>query len=355
MTDLPIRPTRPAGPVERLSGQEFEDYLSGFYLTMLRLPRATRGALVEEGYPDDDVTRCCRALEARELIDRIAAQEWEVRPPETALRRFAASMESRARITRAAAAELGVLWRQTRQPTGNVHYRGFEMLGSVDAVLTAAAAMQSLATEEISGLFDASPVSLQRLRTDAPEPGSSDASGPTGPSGVSWRLVVDTSLLAKDGVSQALQARSDAGQQVRVTQGVPFSCTVVDRQAALVDITTYDPSGQGSFVVRRPAAVTAIRRTIDAAFGLATPLAPTRVPLPGASGDGGPPLDPRDRRVLALLATGASDQLIARQIDASTRTVERRVRYLMEHLGAATRFQAGVQAARRGWIDPPPG
>jgi DNA-binding NarL/FixJ family response regulator len=34
----------------------------------------------------------------------------------------------------------------------------------------------------------------------------------------------------------------------------------------------------------------------------------------------------------------------------SQRTVERRVRALMDQLGAGTRFQAGVQAGRRGLI-----
>jgi DNA-binding NarL/FixJ family response regulator len=51
-----------------------------------------------------------------------------------------------------------------------------------------------------------------------------------------------------------------------------------------------------------------------------------------------------------LLTVGASDQVVARQLGVSVRTVERRVRYLTEHLGAATRFQAGVQAVRRGWV-----
>ena len=64
----------------------------------------------------------------------------------------------------------------------------------------------------------------------------------------------------------------------------------------------------------------------------------------------GPPLDERDRRILSLLTVGASDQVVARQLGVSVRTVERRVRYLTEHLGAATRFQAGVQAVRRGWV-----
>lgn len=62
------------------------------------------------------------------------------------------------------------------------------------------------------------------------------------------------------------------------------------------------------------------------------------------------PLDGRDVHILSLLSAGRTDAAIARQSGISQRTVERRVRALMNQLGAATRFQAGVQAARRGWI-----
>ena len=58
----------------------------------------------------------------------------------------------------------------------------------------------------------------------------------------------------------------------------------------------------------------------------------------------------RDRQVLLMLAGGATDETIARQLGVSSRTVERRVRALLDRLGAETRFQAGAQAARRGWL-----
>ncbi len=61
-------------------------------------------------------------------------------------------------------------------------------------------------------------------------------------------------------------------------------------------------------------------------------------------------LDRRDAHILTLLSDGRSDATIARQSGVSLRTVERRVHALMDKLGAKTRFQAGAQAARRGWI-----
>ncbi|MFF5212658.1 hypothetical protein [Streptosporangium sp. NPDC000396] len=50
------------------------------------------------------------------------------------------------------------------------------------------------------------------------------------------------------------------------------------------------------------------------------------------------------------MASGATDEAIARRLGLGRRTVVRRVSALQRTLGATTRFQAGVQAARRGWL-----
>ena len=51
-----------------------------------------------------------------------------------------------------------------------------------------------------------------------------------------------------------------------------------------------------------------------------------------------------------MLARGAKDEQIARSLDLSLRTVRRRVAELMASLGADSRFQAGVEAVRHGWL-----
>jgi DNA-binding NarL/FixJ family response regulator len=54
--------------------------------------------------------------------------------------------------------------------------------------------------------------------------------------------------------------------------------------------------------------------------------------------------------MLTLLVSGLKDEAIARQLGWSLRTMRRRTSRLHELLGADNRFQAGVNAARRGWI-----
>ncbi|HIV58681.1 MAG TPA: helix-turn-helix domain-containing protein [Candidatus Stackebrandtia faecavium] len=51
--------------------------------------------------------------------------------------------------------------------------------------------------------------------------------------------------------------------------------------------------------------------------------------------------------MLHLLANGLSDQAIGRRLGMSRRTVQRRVRSLMDYFGVQTRFQLGMRAARK--------
>jgi DNA-binding NarL/FixJ family response regulator len=67
-----------------------------------------------------------------------------------------------------------------------------------------------------------------------------------------------------------------------------------------------------------------------------------------ATGLRAPTVDERD--LLAFVAAGATDDVIARQLGISPRTLRRRLHDLFDELGASNRFHAGVEAARRGWV-----
>ena len=58
-----------------------------------------------------------------------------------------------------------------------------------------------------------------------------------------------------------------------------------------------------------------------------------------------------ERRLLGLLAQGATDEIAADKLGWSRRTLERRLKAAMEKLGAHSRLQAGVLVARAGWLD----
>ncbi|MFF7729371.1 winged helix-turn-helix transcriptional regulator [Streptomyces sp. NPDC008001] len=65
----------------------------------------------------------------------------------------------------------------------------------------------------------------------------------------------------------------------------------------------------------------------------------------------GPPAGPDalDLEVLSLLMGGLTDASVAKQLGLGLRTVQRRVKRLMELAGVTTRLQLGWHAAAYGW------
>ncbi|MFF8828103.1 helix-turn-helix domain-containing protein [Streptomyces sp. NPDC015131] len=68
----------------------------------------------------------------------------------------------------------------------------------------------------------------------------------------------------------------------------------------------------------------------------------------GAAGPAAP--DGTDLEILALLLAGLTDASVAKQLGLGLRTVQRRVRGLMEAAGVTTRLQLGWAAYRLGWV-----
>jgi DNA-binding NarL/FixJ family response regulator len=61
-----------------------------------------------------------------------------------------------------------------------------------------------------------------------------------------------------------------------------------------------------------------------------------------------------ERAVASLLVTGMTDEMAARRLGLSRRTFRRRLKALMDKLGARSRFQAGFMLAETGWTTDSP-
>ena len=111
-------------------------------------------------------------------------------------------------------------------------------------------------------------------------------------------------------------------------------------------------AGQGeALVVRGSLLVDAFVRLFELQWELALPIADVaRGGDDGADGLGGDVLTEVERRLVAMLSSGMTDEAMARAIGLSHRTVQRRLADLARRVGAEGRFQLGVQAARRGWV-----
>lgn len=136
-----------------------------------------------------------------------------------------------------------------------------------------------------------------------------------------------------------LRARVDAGEEVRVVPELPTRLIVVGSSHAVLP-EPLGPHDEPRLLIRQPAIVAALAMLFEAVWEDAVPV-PDLDHLPGSADRG---------YLLRQLAGGAKDEQIARVLGLSLRTVRRRVAELLVELGVETRFQAGAEAVRRGWL-----
>jgi len=137
---------------------------------------------------------------------------------------------------------------------------------------------------------------------------------------------------------ETLQVRVEEGEEVRLIDDLPTRLFVIAGTHAILP----EPLGFSDsprLLVRQGSLVAALTLLFELYWERA-------VPVHEVSGAN------RAERtfILRQLQSGAKDEQIARTMGLSLRTVRRRVSDLMIELGADTRFQAGAEAVRRGWL-----
>lgn len=140
---------------------------------------------------------------------------------------------------------------------------------------------------------------------------------------------------------ETLELRASVGEHVRLLPELPTRMFII----GTTHVVLPEPLGfadEPRSLVRQPGLVQALTLWFEVLWERAAPL-PEVGGLPTDHAD-------RDRFLLEQLARGARDEHIARTLGLSIRTVRRRVADLMTELGADSRFQAGVEAVRRGWL-----
>ncbi|KQY55459.1 helix-turn-helix domain-containing protein [Nocardioides sp. Root140] len=164
---------------------------------------------------------------------------------------------------------------------------------------------------------------------------------------VTVRGIYAPEALELPGALEAAQDAARAGELSRVHADVPMKLAIGDRAVAILPVGV-DEAVEAALCIRPSALLDALVQHFDLLWDQATPLI-------------APEADPHvsDRQLAALLASGSKDDVLARHLGTSTRTLSRRISELMNRLHVRTRFQAGVQAVRLGWLPdddrPPPG
>jgi DNA-binding CsgD family transcriptional regulator len=135
---------------------------------------------------------------------------------------------------------------------------------------------------------------------------------------------------------------AEMGAEVRTIHTLPVRMLIADRSVALLPVDPED-SQRGAVILRAKGAITALVSLFEAVWEQGTSIGcPAPVRLDGPS--------PQDLELLKLLAAGLTDEMAARRMGLSLRTVRRLMAEIMKKLGARSRFEAGILASRHGWL-----
>ncbi|QKW09946.1 LuxR family transcriptional regulator [Streptomyces sp. NA04227] len=177
-----------------------------------------------------------------------------------------------------------------------------------------------------------------------PIPGATDHALATLARGVRHHVVYSRESMEQPGyLEQVVEPCVAAGEQARFLASVPVKLVIIDDALAMVSLSIKEAEVHTTMLIVQPCGL------FSALVALFEQTWQNALPFHGGTARPGNLL-PAERRLLSLLAGGVRDDVIARELGVSRRTLFRRVEVLMARLGATSRFQMGLQARHRGWL-----
>lgn len=309
------------------------------YRALVTMGGAPLDDLVEHvGQPHELVQAAVADLEGQGLVSasKTRAGRWVAAPPAVALRALLNNRRHELEQAEVAAASLADLHR----PEAVLDLdEVVEAVVGAEAVAQRFLGLQLSAVREILALVTENPVAVPGEENSAEDVAVAR--------GVSYRVVIERDAVAGSTARSAIREALTHQMEVRVVDRVPTKLVVVDGTTAMVPLSLEDEE-PAALVVHSASLVAMIVSIFELVWRDAWPLQLDPDQLEVVESEPGP--DDVDRQLLALLLTGASDARVAKQLDLGLRTVQRRVRVLMDLAGASTRIQLGWAARDRGWI-----
>ncbi|MFF3753296.1 helix-turn-helix domain-containing protein [Streptomyces sp. NPDC002018] len=289
--------------------------------------------------PEPDTEQALRRLERQGLAAQSSSRtgRWVAAPPAVALGALLTQHRHELEQAELAAVLLAEEYRaEAAEPA--VHDL-VEVVTGASAVAHRFLQLQLGATEEVCALVTGKPVAVNGIDNEAEERAATR--------GVAYRVVIEREVLSLPAGISELSAALGRDEQVRVIERVPTKLVVADRSLAMVPLT-----GRGAepaaLVVHASGLLESLRGLFESVWREALPL---RLRADGAVTEGGAPgPDSTDLEILSLLLAGMTDASVAKQLDLGLRTVQRRVKGLMELSGVTTRLQLGWHAYEKGWV-----
>ncbi|MEU7384620.1 MULTISPECIES: helix-turn-helix transcriptional regulator [unclassified Streptomyces] len=213
-----------------------------------------------------------------------------------------------------------------------------EVVTGAPAVAQRFLQLQLGASEEVCALVTGNPIAVSSLENHAEEQAVAR--------GVRYRVVLERSVLDRPNGVAELTAALSRDEQVRVVETVPTKLVIADGTLAMVPLTSRAPEPT-ALVVHASGLLELLYGLFESVWRQALPL---RLGESGVTEEGPDGPDAIDLEVLSLLLAGLTDASVAKQLDLGLRTVQRRVKRLMELTGVSTRLQLGWHAYERGWV-----
>ncbi|MFF8653812.1 helix-turn-helix domain-containing protein [Streptomyces huasconensis] len=289
---------------------------------------------------EPETVRTLRRLERHGLAARASgrAGRWVAAPPGVALGALLTRQRHELEKAELAAALLAEEYR-ARAAEPAVHDL-VEVVTGAAAVSQRFLQLQLGARRDVCALVTGSPVAVTGM-VDSTEEQAADR-------GVRCRVVVERAVLDLPSGLVELAAAIGRGEQVRVVDRVPAKLVIADGSLAMVPLTsrTAEPT---ALVVHASGLLASLTGLFEAVWREAVPL---RLGADGGTVREEAPEGPdgTDLEILSLLLAGLTDASAAKQLDLGLRTVQRRVKRLMELTGVTTRLQLGWHAYERGWV-----
>ncbi|MEV6006298.1 helix-turn-helix domain-containing protein [Streptomyces sp. NPDC051976] len=310
------------------------------YRALVGLGAAEVGDLSHRlGLSEDDAGRVLRRLAAHGLVAQSSARpgRWVAAPPGVALSALLTRQRYELEQAELAAAVLTEEFRA--EATEPAVHDLVEVVTGAHAVAQRFLQLQFGAESEVCALVTDKPVAITGTENDAER----DAAR----RGVSYRVVLERSVVAGPNGFAEVSDALGRDEQVRVVDRVPTKLVVADRSTAMVPLTRRlaEPA---ALVVHASGLLESLMGLFEAVWREGMPLSLDAAGALAEEPPGQP--DGTDLRILSLLLAGLTDASVAKQLDLGLRTVQRRVKRLMEMTGVTTRLQLGWHAYERGWV-----
>ncbi|MFE4517045.1 LuxR C-terminal-related transcriptional regulator [Kitasatospora sp. NPDC056783] len=163
--------------------------------------------------------------------------------------------------------------------------------------------------------------------------------------GARVRAIYQQRFLSVPALAGFFQRQIELGVEVRLAAVVPLNMILSDRRLALLPIDP-DDLDSGAILARGSALVRSYTALYDYCWHTSAVLGRTEEYQHGSDR-----LTDQQHAAIRMLAAGMKDEKIARSLGISLRTLSRLLSEVMQELGASSRFEAGVRAAKLGWLD----